>query len=122
MRLKHVINPAAVLLAIFIIGFAVYACNKSSGYGSGNNGGTSGSNISIKNFAFSVSSLNISSGTVVKWTNNDATAHTVTADDGSFDSGELGPGQSYTRTFTSAGTFAYHCTYHPMMTASIVVK
>ena len=121
MRLRSVISPACVLITIFLIGAVVNACNKSSGYGSSNNGG-SGNNISIKNFAFSVSTLTVSSGTAVKWTNNDATAHTVTADDSSFNSGELASGQSYTHTFDSTGTFAYHCTYHPMMTASVVVK
>lgn len=121
MRLRSIINPACVLLTIFLIGAVVFACNKSGGYGS-NNGGSTGNNISIKNFAFSVSTLTVSSGTVVKWTNNDATAHTVTADDGSFNSGELASGQSYTHTFDSTGTYAYHCTYHPMMTASVVVK
>jgi len=122
MRLRSVINPARVFITIFLIGAVVYACNKSSGYGSGNNGGNTGNNISIKNFAFSVSTETVSSGTAVKWTNNDATAHTVTADDGSFNSGELASGQSYTHTFDSIGTYGYHCTYHPMMTASVVVK
>lgn len=122
MRLRSAINPARVLIAVFLIAGVVYACNKSTGYGSGNNGGSTGNNISIKNFAFSVSTLTVNSGTVVKWTNNDATAHTVTADDGSFNSGELASGQSYTHTFDSTGTYAYHCTYHPVMTASVVVK
>ena len=122
MRLRSVINPAYVLITIFLIGAVVYACNKSNGYGSSNNGGSTGNNISIRNFAFSVSTLTVSSGTAVKWTNNDATAHTVTADDSSFNSGELASGQSFTHTFDSTGTFAYHCTYHPVMTASVVVK
>ena len=122
MRLRSAINPARVFITIFVIAAVVNACSKSSGYGSSNNGGSTGDNISIKNFAFSVSTLTVSSGTAVKWTNNDATAHTVTADDGSFNSGGLASGQSYTHTFDSTGTYAYHCTYHPMMTASVVVK
>ena len=58
----------------------------------------------------------------VVWTNNDGSPHTVTANDGSFDSGNLAPGQSYTYTFTAPGTYIYHCTYHPWMVASITVK
>jgi plastocyanin len=59
----------------------------------------------------------------VTWTNNDTAAHTITADDGSFDSGNLNPGDTFTHTFaTAAGTVAYHCNYHPNMVATIVVQ
>jgi len=81
-----------------------------------------GSAVSIKNFAFSPDTLNISVGTTVTWTNNDSTTHTVTADDGSFDSGNLDSGKSFTFTFKKAGTFTYHCSIHPNMKATIVVK
>jgi len=54
-------------------------------------------------------------GTTVTWINNDTVAHTVTADDNSFESGTLQPGQSYTRTFAGIATGAsvpYHCSIH----------
>jgi plastocyanin len=48
--------------------------------------------------------------------------HSATAGDGSFDSGVLSPGATFTRTFDEAGTFAYGCVIHPTMTGTIVVR
>lgn len=81
-----------------------------------------GSTVTIDNFAFSPTTLTVSAGTTVTWVNNDTAAHTVTADDGSFDSGNLAPGDSFTHTFTSAGSISYHCNYHPNMVATVVVN
>jgi plastocyanin len=78
--------------------------------------------VTIKNFAFSPDSLEVPVGTTVTWTNQDSAAHTVTADDGSFDSGQLATGATFSQTFATAGTYAYHCANHPKMTATIVVK
>jgi plastocyanin len=111
----------AVLITTIILALTIYACSKSGGYGNGG-GVDNGNNVSIKNFAFSVSTLTVSSGTTVIWTNNDGTTHTVTADDNSFDSNDIAPGKTYSKTFSSTGTFAYHCKYHSTMTASVVVK
>lgn len=77
--------------------------------------------VAIKGFAFTPATLTIKVGTTVKWTNQDSVAHTVTSDTGIFDSGDLADGDTFTFTFTHAGTFAYHCTMHPSMTATIVV-
>jgi plastocyanin len=66
--------------------------------------------------------LEISAGTTVTWTNNDPLVHTVTADDKSWDSGPIEPGQSWSHTFAQAGEFAYHCTPHPFMKAVVVVR
>lgn len=98
-----------------------FGCSKNSGYSS-NNTTSSNPNVAIKNFAFTVTTLKISAGVTVKWTNNDNTTHTVTADNGSFDSGNIAPGASFTKVFTTKGTYAYHCSIHPMMTASVVVQ
>jgi plastocyanin len=85
-------------------------------------GAGGGDAVSIANFAFGPDTIQVAAGTTVTWTNNDTAAHTVTADDGSFDSGNLAPGDTFTYTFTTAGTVAYHCNYHPNMTASVVVQ
>ena len=60
-------------------------------------------------------------GTTITWTNNGARPHTVTADDGSFDSGVLNPGDSYTVAFDGQGIVTYHCTIHPEMRGSVTV-
>jgi plastocyanin len=77
--------------------------------------------VSIVDFAFEPATLEVAAGTTVTWTNNGSAPHTVTADDGSFDSGELAPGASFSFTFESAGSVAYHCNIHPQMTATITV-
>jgi nitrite reductase (NO-forming) len=57
----------------------------------------------------------------VTWKNNDDAPHTVTAADGSFDSGNLGQGQSWTHTFTTPGRYEYRCTYHSWMWGTVTV-
>jgi len=80
-----------------------------------------GSAVEIKNFAFNPASVTVAVGTAVTWTNNDSVGHTVTADDGSFN-GSVAPGAPFSFTFTKAGTYTYHCSIHPNMKATIVVK
>ena len=78
--------------------------------------------VKIVNFAFSPQKVVIPVGGSVTWTNKDDVAHTATASDTSFDSGNLANGQSWTHVFTKAGKYAYICTYHPNMTGTIVVQ
>ena len=60
-------------------------------------------------------------GTTLMWVNHGQEQHTVTADDGQFDSGVLNPGDSFLTTVKGSGTLTYHCTLHPEMTGSITV-
>ncbi len=79
--------------------------------------------VSIKNYAYSPTELNIKAGTKVTWTNNDSAPHTVTSDsDGLLVSATLNQGQSYTYTFTKVGVTYYHCAFHPMMKGSVIVS
>ena len=80
-----------------------------------------GGAVAIIDFAFQPASIPVAKGTTVTWTNTGATAHTVTADDASFDSGNVDVGKMFTTTANTAGTIAYHCTIHPQMKATIVV-
>jgi amicyanin len=79
--------------------------------------------IDIANFAFSPKTLTIHTGDTITWTNKDSAPHTVTSDSGSeLDSPTLNTNQIYTHTFSTAGTYDYHCTVHPMMKATIIVE
>jgi plastocyanin len=83
---------------------------------------SNGNAVTIASFAFGPASLTVKVGTTVTWTNNDSVTHTVTADAGAFASGPLAPGQSFQFTFRKAGTYTYHCSIHPTMTATIIVQ
>lgn len=78
--------------------------------------------VAIVDFAFDPGSVSVDVGGTVSWTNQGAAPHTVTADDGSFDSGQLAPGGSFSFTFNTPGTVSYHCTIHPNMVGSVTVS
>ncbi|HVZ12231.1 MAG TPA: cupredoxin family copper-binding protein [Patescibacteria group bacterium] len=83
---------------------------------------TSGNAVTIKNFAFGPETLTVKVGDKVTWTNQDSTGHSATADDNSWDTGVLPQGQSGSITFSKAGTYTYHCSVHPSMKGTIIVK
>lgn len=88
-----------------------------------NGGGAAGAaQAKIENFAFDPKQLTAKVGESVSWKNDDGTTHTVTADDGSFDSGNLASDKSFSQTFDKAGTFKYHCALHASMTGTVVVS
>lgn len=78
--------------------------------------------VSMSGMAFGPASMTVPKNTTVTWHNADAVAHTSTSDTGVWDTGNIPAGGSKTTTFTTAGTFTYHCTYHAMMTGTIVVQ
>jgi amicyanin len=79
--------------------------------------------VEISGFAFNPNTLTVKVGDTVTWTNKDSMGHTVTSDSGSeLSSSTLSNGQTYSHTFSTAGTFAYHCTIHTSMKANIVVE
>ncbi len=67
---------------------------------------------SAKDNVFDPQTITIPAGTTVTWTNSGAVPHTVTADDKKFDSGLLNPGQSFSQTFDTPGTYGFYCTLH----------
>lgn len=77
--------------------------------------------VKIMNFAFAPPILSVQTGTRVTFTNQDAATHTVTSDGGLFGSGNLATGRSFSFTFMSRGSFAYHCSIHPSMTGTVTV-
>jgi plastocyanin len=76
--------------------------------------------ITIADFAFG-GIQTVPAGAAITVVNNDSAPHTFTADDGSFDSGTIQPGDAFQITLDAAGTFAYHCDFHGSMTGSITV-
>ena len=88
----------------------------------GGEGAANATRAEMRTMTFGPKRLEIAVGTTVRWTNNDPLVHTITADDGSWDSGPIEPGKSWSHTFTQPGEYAFHCTPHPFMKALIVVR
>jgi plastocyanin len=78
--------------------------------------------VSIEAFAFSPADLAVDAGTEVTWTNDDPAPHTVTAEDGSFDSGTLEVGQTFSVAIEGNGPVSYRCEIHPEMLGTITVR
>jgi plastocyanin len=77
--------------------------------------------VSIKDFAFNPATIQAKVGATITWTNGDSTAHTVTLDDKSVDSGNIAPNATFSHAFTQAGSFAYHCSIHQQMKGTVTV-
>lgn len=75
----------------------------------------------IADDGFAPATIEIIADTTVRWTNRGTATHTVTAADGTFDSGPLAPGATFSQTFAAPGTVAYDCTLHPELQADVVV-
>ncbi|MEV6846649.1 cupredoxin family copper-binding protein [Actinoplanes sp. NPDC051411] len=82
-----------------------------------------GNGVAIKGFAFAPAALTVRAGTKVTWTNQDSDAHTVTSggSGGPLNSQAMNTGDTFSFTFTKAGTYQYLCTIHPFMTATVTV-
>jgi plastocyanin len=76
----------------------------------------------VRDFMFRPARLTVNAGTTVVWTNGGQVAHTVTAEDGSFDSGPIESGERRPMLFSKPGSFPFHCTPHPFMRGEIVVR
>jgi plastocyanin len=77
--------------------------------------------VSIQNFAFNPPDITVTPGTTVTWVNNDSVPHTTTANDETWDSETLQPGESFSFTFDTPGTFPYFCEIHPFMMGNVTV-
>jgi plastocyanin len=123
---------AAALLGIAVIAGACSSGASSSSTTSTSGGSTSGggspstggsATITIQNFNFSPSKITVTPGEKVTVTNKDSVAHTVTANDKKFNTGDIGPGKTVTFTAPSSpGSYPYICTIHQYMTGMLTVK
>jgi plastocyanin len=77
--------------------------------------------VEIEDSSFNPGTITIAVGTTVKWGSKDDSQHTVTSDDGSWGSATLNKGDKFSFTFSQAGTFTYHCSFHSSMRGTVVV-
>jgi len=78
--------------------------------------------VTIDASRFQPEVLTVKAGDTVVWVNNDIVAHTATSQAGGFDSGIIVPGKSWKYKLKQTGEFAYTCTYHPTMKATLRVN
>lgn len=76
--------------------------------------------VAMRDSFFSPASISVRRGTRIRWVNQGRTAHTTTSNQGLWDR-TLTPGQTFTRRFSSPGTFGYRCTIHRGMNGTVTV-
>jgi plastocyanin len=119
LKLRHL---TASLVALAAAAGTVAGCGSSGAHPTAAQSGGADS-LGISNFKFRPARLTVSRGPRITVTNRDSTAHTATADDGrSFDTGNIDPGSTATITLAKAGTYRFHCSIHPFMHGTIVVR
>ena len=100
--------------------FLLVTCRKEQTAGDNNNPGNLNT-ISMRGSVFSPSGLQVNINSTVTWINDDNMVHTVTSDNGTFNSGDIAPGGRFSYSFSNTGTFQYHCMHHSGMAGSITV-
>ena len=98
------------IVALVALAFGLAAARAPEPRGVASEGAAAG--VSIRDFEFQPRQLTVKAGATVTWTNDGGSSHTVTADDGSFESPTLGAGKTFSRRFTKPGTYRYHCAFH----------
>ena len=77
--------------------------------------------VTITDFSFQPTVLNVPAGSVVTWTNKDEEPHTVVSTDNAFKSHALDTDERFSFTFAKAGAYKYFCSVHPRMVGTVVV-
>jgi len=113
------------LLVVFLVSVLIFigaSCSKSTS--SSNSTPVATSTVTIKDMNFTPQNINVSSGTVVTWKNEDTVEHQIISDGDLADlmSGILAPNDTFAFTFDKSGTFNYHCNIHPNMKGQVTVK
>lgn len=103
------IRPAAFIAALVLGAAAASAAP------------TAQDSVAINFSDFGPAQITVLRGDAVRWTNQSVRRHTVTAEDGSFDSGSLYTGDHFERSFDSDGRFGFYCTVHPSMRGEVDV-
>jgi plastocyanin len=77
--------------------------------------------ITMRDNVFNPQTVIVLRNATIRWSNNGANIHTTVADNGTWSSGNVTPGLTFSHTMSNAGTFGYRCTIHPGMTGTIIV-
>jgi plastocyanin len=112
-NLKGKIRIPATIAMVFVIMLLPAACGSSA---------AAANTVEMHNLQYSPAFLTVSIGSTVTWKNTEVAPHSVTSDTGLFDSGLFSPGEGYTYTFNTAGTYHYRCKLQAGMTGTICVK
>ena len=78
--------------------------------------------VDVVDYLYQPQRVQISPGSTLSFSNGGTIVHTATAQDNSWDTGDIAPGQTSSVTFNSAGTFTYSCTPHPWMIGQVIVQ
>lgn len=121
MKTKIVSLALVIACGFFLLTSCGKSSNNSTNPKSSGDTPVAAASVSIENFAFSPATVHVKIGGTVTWTNKDTSPHTATDLNGSFDSGSLATDKTFTQTFSTAGTYTYHCTIHSMMANATVI-
>lgn len=117
---RHVV----MLVAISALVLVSVGCSKNDDSGGGTGGGTSGAagvTMTVKNFEFDPSTVDVSSGeTTIEITNTGSVQHSFTLDDNSV-SQIIAPGTTETVTVNVTADDGFHCQFHTQMTGTLKV-
>jgi plastocyanin len=112
-RMRRGYLAVGTLVAIALLALALVPARRAA----------TAADVSIQNFSYIPATITVAPGERVTWTNNERSVpHTVTSDSDVFDSGRLAPGATFSFTFTTPGTYTYHCAIHPYMHGTVVVQ
>ncbi len=114
----------AVLAALVLASGLLAGCGGSSTTATTAGGAAAGNaaQVIMTNRSYDPQEITVKVGDTVTWVNQDAPKHDVVADNGEFKSSLFDKGQSFSFTFTKAGTYPYHCSIHPGMTGTVIVQ
>jgi plastocyanin len=117
---RRALLAAAVAAAAATPPGAASAAMDHSGHGSGT-GGPAAAEVAMLANAFAPTHVDVLAGDTVSWSNDSVRTHTVTADGGGWDSGDVTMGDAFSHAFATTGTQAYYCRLHPGMRGDVAV-
>jgi plastocyanin len=119
-HIRAILVTAALASLLLLAGCSSPAPTPSGGTGGTGATGSSAVAVSLQNFTFNPSDIQVAVGGTVTFTNNDTVQHNLAGD--GWTSGVMAAGATFSHTFAAAGSFPIRCTIHPSMTANVTVK